>query len=169
MKYHLSATESCGEHRTILSLFLSSFSSLSQHHGISIIPVEEIDIPFLDLRAKEHTIKHFSASALIFLFDLNEPLFPHTYFSVIGLYSAKARKATTRRTRGPSQGISDKNIMSTAKRETEEEVNLHASRGASLVYSDCLVYSDSWIHKGVPILRYTFSLEVREQLKLDRT
>lgn len=48
-------------------------------------------------------------------------------------------------------------------RETEEEVNLHGSRVSRQVYRD------SWMHKGVPMARYTFPLEVDEQLKVQRT
>lgn len=57
----------------------------------------------------------------------------------------------------------DKTILSTAQRETEEKVNLHGLRASRQVYRD------SWILKGARMVRYTFPLEVREQLELHRT
>jgi hypothetical protein len=42
--------------------------------GFSVIPVEDIDIPFVDLQAKEPDIERFSASTLIFLLALDESL-----------------------------------------------------------------------------------------------
>lgn len=57
----------------------------------------------------------------------------------------------------------DKTTLSTAQRDTEEEVNLHGLRVSRQVYRD------SWIHKGARMVRYTFPLEVREQLELHRT
>lgn len=54
-----------------------------------------------------------------------------------------------------SQEIFDKTVINTAKRETEE-VNLHGSRVSRQVYRD------SWMHKEVPMVRYTFPLEVDE-------
>ncbi|KAI3092126.1 hypothetical protein CBS147333_10259 [Penicillium roqueforti] len=136
----------------------------------SIIPVEEIDIPFVDLQAQQPDIERFSASALIFLVDHHEP---HTAYVLLCQRAllGKDEKGNDKENSwafsweppGGSQEIFDKTILNTAKRETEEEVNLHGSRVASQVYRD------SWMHKGVPMARYTFPLEVDEQLKVQRT
>ncbi|KAJ6119049.1 hypothetical protein N7471_013000 [Penicillium samsonianum] len=138
--------------------------------GFSIIPVEEIDIPFVDLQAKQPDIERFSASTLIFLFDLHEPLTAYVLLCQRALLgkdeNGKDKEnswAFSWEPPGGSQEIFDKTILSTAQRETEEEVNLHGSRVASQVYRDF------WVHKGVPMVRYTFPLEVREQFKLHRT
>lgn len=42
--------------------------------------MEELNIPFVDLQAKESDIERFSASTLIFLFDLHEP---HTAYVLL--------------------------------------------------------------------------------------
>jgi hypothetical protein len=68
-----------------------------------IIPVVDIDIPFVNPQAKALDIERFSASTLIFLFGLQEPLTSYV-LPVNGLYSAKMRTATTSRTHGPSPG-----------------------------------------------------------------
>lgn len=138
--------------------------------GFVIIPVEEIDIPFLDLRAKDHGIERFSASTLIFLFNIHKPLIAYVLlcqWALLGKDENGDEKenswAFSWEPPGGSQEIFDKTILSTAQRETEEEVNLHGSRVSHQVYRDC------WIHKGVPMVRYTFPLGVREQLNLHRT
>ena len=70
--------------------------SLYQHHGVFHLPVEEMDIPFADLQAKQPDIERFPASTLIsFVIPTNH--LSYTSFSANGLYSAKTRMATTSR------------------------------------------------------------------------
>ncbi|KAJ6126239.1 hypothetical protein N7471_010732 [Penicillium samsonianum] len=137
--------------------------------GFSIIPVEELNIPLRRSSGKESNIERFSASTLVFLFDLHEP--PTAYVllhkrALLGKEENGNDKpnswAFSWGPPGGSQEIFDKTILNTAKRETEEEVNLHGSRVSRLVYRD------SWMHKGVQMARYTFPLEVDEQLKVQR-
>ena len=137
--------------------------------GFSIVSVEDIDIPFGDLQAKQPEIERFSASTLVFLCDPHEPLTVYILLCQRTLLGKdengndkKNSWAFTWEPPGGSREIFDETILSTARRETGEEVNLHGSRISRQVYRD------SWIHKGVPMARYTFPLEVHEQLKPQR-
>ncbi|KAJ5852780.1 uncharacterized protein N7529_012165 [Penicillium soppii] len=138
--------------------------------GFSIIPVEEIDIPFVFLQAKQPDIERFSASTLVFLCDPRESLTLYVLLCQRALLG-KDESGNDKKNSWPfsweppggSQDIFDETILSTAKRETEEEVNLHGSRVSRQVYRDL------WIHKGVSMARYTFLLEVHEHLKPQRT
>ncbi|KAJ5776722.1 uncharacterized protein N7511_001733 [Penicillium nucicola] len=138
--------------------------------AFSIIPVEDIDILFADLQAKQPEIERFSASTLIFFCDPHEP---HTSYVLLcqrallgkdenGNYKKNSWPFSWEPPGGSRENF-DKSILSTAIRETEEEVNLHGSRISRHVYRD------SWIHKGVQMARYTCPLEVHEPLKLQRT
>jgi 8-oxo-dGTP pyrophosphatase MutT (NUDIX family) len=130
--------------------------------GLSIVTAEEIDSPFVDLQAKEPEIERFSASTLIFLFDLREP--PTAYVllcqrALLGKDENGHDKvnswALSWEPPGGSQELFGKIILSTAQRETEEEAKLHGLRVSHQVYRD------SWIDKGVLMVRYTFPLDFR--------
>ncbi|KAJ6034162.1 hypothetical protein N7499_003242 [Penicillium canescens] len=122
--------------------------------GFSIIPVEDIEFPF----------------TLIFLCDPHEPLTSYVLLCQRALLG-KDENGNDKKNSWPfsweppggSQEKFDKTILSTARRETKEEVNLHGS------HISRQVYMDSWVHKGVPMARYTFPLEAHEPLKLQRT
>ncbi|KXG51314.1 uncharacterized protein PGRI_093260 [Penicillium griseofulvum] len=124
--------------------------------------MEEVDVPFDVLQAKEPETERLSASTLIFHHDklLLCQRAPHGKDDN-GNYKENSW-AFSWEVAGGSKEIVDKTILSTAVRETKEEVNLHGSRVSSQVYKD------SWIHKGVPMTRYTFVMEVREQLTVER-
>jgi hypothetical protein len=103
--------------------------------GFAIIPVEEIDILFVDLQAKEPEIERFSASTLNFLFGLHEPLIAYVLlcqWALLGKDESGNDKenswAFSWEPPGGSQEKFDKTILSTARREMEEQVNLHSSR-----------------------------------------
>lgn len=136
----------------------------------SIIPVEDIDIPFSDLQAKQPEIERFSASTLVFLCDSREPLSVYVLLCQRAPFgkddNGKQKPNSWPFSWEPPGGgheISDETILNTAKREAKEEVNLHGARVSRQVYRD------SWIHKGTWMARYTFALEVHEQLKPQRT
>ena len=78
--------------------------SLYQHHGVFHHPVEEMDISFADLQAKQPDIERFPASTLISFVIPRTIHRIHPSFSANGLYSAKTRMATISRTHGPSAG-----------------------------------------------------------------
>lgn len=68
LKYQISPAETCGKYTATNPPFPSLFYHFLNIMGFSIIPVEEIDIPFVDLQAQQPDIERFSASTLIFLF-----------------------------------------------------------------------------------------------------
>ena len=64
---------------------MSPPKSKSEHSApswafFSVIPAEEIDIPFADRQAKQPDIKRFSASTLVFLYS---PYNPHIVYILL--------------------------------------------------------------------------------------
>jgi 8-oxo-dGTP pyrophosphatase MutT (NUDIX family) len=103
--------------------------------GFSIIPVKDIDIPFAGLQAKQPEIERFSASTLIFLFDPHEPLTSYVLLCQRALLG-KDENGNDKKNSWPfsweppwgSQEKFDKTILSTARRETKEEVKTCTAR-----------------------------------------
>ncbi|KOS37039.1 hypothetical protein ACN38_g12184 [Penicillium nordicum] len=136
--------------------------------GFSTVPVEEIDIPLDDFQAKQPDIAGFSASALIFCY------YPQlrTFCLLLCLRAPLGKDengkdkpnswAFTWEPPGGACEKTDQTILTAAKRETKEEVNLR---------SWCVsrkVYRDSWTHKGIPMARYTVPMDVCEPIQPQR-
>ena len=118
--------------------------------------VEEVDIPFANLQAKNPDIKRFSASTIIFCRDTHNATEPYVFLCKRAHWDHSLGKANSWagswETPGGSHDHGER-ILDTAIRETREEANLHVSHVSRHVYFD------DWTHKGVPMARYTFHTE----------
>ncbi|OQE64528.1 hypothetical protein PENNAL_c0227G05933 [Penicillium nalgiovense] len=101
--------------------------------GFSIIPVEEIDIPFVDLQAQQPDIERFSASTLIFLCDLHKL---HTAYVLLCQRALLGKDengndkenswAFSWEPLGGSQEIFDKTILNTVRRKKKSTCTARA-------------------------------------------
>ncbi|KAJ5932802.1 hypothetical protein N7516_007291 [Penicillium verrucosum] len=110
--------------------------------GFSSVPVEEIDIPLVDFQEKQPDIARFSASALIFCYcpQMRTLCLLLCLRAPVGKdENGKDKRNSWAFTWEPPRGAcekTDQTILTTAKRETKEEVNLRGRCVSRKVYRD---------------------------------
>ncbi|KAI3139152.1 hypothetical protein CBS147326_2830 [Penicillium roqueforti] len=127
----------------------------------SIIPIDQVDIPYADLRKEQPEIERYSAGAIIYC-QHPEPLVLLFQRAPIGRDENGCEKKnswpfTWEWPQGGREG-DDKTALETALREAAEEANLHGHHVSRQVYRS------TWIYKGALTATYVFPMDVTERL-----